>query len=251
MKMSIALFGLFFVLLQAPASAESWLDKAKAAASEAANYSDNSDGENSSSALSTGEISAGLKDALRVGVDDVVAQLGQPGGFNQDPAIHIPLPGNLETVKKWLDKAGMGASFDDLDTRLNDAAEVATPEAKQLFLNAISEMSIDDARKILNGPADSATQYFKEKMSAPLAEKMTPVVAASLSEVGAVQQYDDIMSEYKSIPFVPDAKANLTQYTVEKGMDGIFYYLAKEEAAIRQDPMKQTTALLQKVFGAK
>ncbi|CAA0081772.1 Uncharacterised protein [Halioglobus japonicus] len=249
MKMSIALLAVIFVFLQATANAESWMDKAKAAASEAVKNSSNSGGSNLSSALSTDEISAGLKDALSVGVSDVVAQLGQPGGFNQDPAIHIPLPGQLETVKKWLDKAGMGDAFDDLDTRLNDAAEVATPEAKELFLNAISEMSIDDARKIYSGPDDSATQYFREKMSGPLAKKMRPIVAASLNEVGAVQQYDEIMSEYENIPFVPDAKANLTQYTVDKGMDGIFYYLAKEEAAIRQDPMKQTTEILKKVFG--
>ena len=198
--------------------------------------------------LSTDEIGAGLKEALKVGSGNVVSQLGTADGFNKDSSIHIPLPASLDKVKSLLSKAGKSSLLDDLELKLNRAAEVATPMAKQLFWNAISAMTLEDAKGILNGPDDSATRYFKGKMTPELAKEMRPVVDESLSGVGAVKAYDDAMKEYKAIPLVPDAKANLTDHVVEKGMDGIFYYMAKEEAAIRQNPAKRTTDLLKKVF---
>jgi hypothetical protein len=201
--------------------------------------------------LTTGEIGAGLKDALRVGSENVVAQLGSIDGFNLDPAIHIPLPDQFATVKSILGRVGMTSLLDDLELKLNRAAEVATPKAKALFGQAISEMTFEDVMNIYNGPDDGATRYFQGKMTPPLAKQMQPVVEQSLAEVGAVQAYENVMGEYRSIPFVPDVKADLTTYVVNKGMDGIFYYMAKEEAAIRQNPAKRTTELLQKVFGAK
>jgi hypothetical protein len=109
-------------------------------------------------------------------------------------------------------------------------------------------MTFEDARGILNGPDDAATQYFRKTMSPDLAEAMRPVVDDSLSEVGAVQSYDRMMGKYADLPFVPDVKADLSDHVVNKGMDGIFYYMAKEEAAIRKDPVKRTTDLLKKVF---
>ncbi|CAN0602573.1 unnamed protein product, partial [Ectocarpus sp. 12 AP-2014] len=157
----------------------------------------------------------------------------------------------LKKVQSALELAGMSSMLDDLELRLNRAAEAAAPKAKALFLDAISEMSLEDAEKIYSGPDDAATRYFQEKMTGPLAKEMEPVVNQSLSEVGAIQSYDQVMGEYRSIPFVPDAKADLTDYVVDKGMDGIFYYLAQEEAAIRKDPLKRSTALLQKVFSAQ
>lgn len=203
------------------------------------------------SALSTSEIASGLKEALRVGADRVVSQVGRTDGYNKDPAIHLPLPGSLKSVQSALKAAGMSGMLDDLELKLNRAAEAAAAKARKLFVDAIAEMSIDDARKIYNGPKDAATRYFQSKMSQPLAAEMTPVVNRSLSEVGAIQSYDTVMAQYKRMPFVPDAKANLTSYVVQKAMDGIFLYLGKEEAAIRDNPAKQTTALLKKVFGAK
>jgi hypothetical protein len=201
--------------------------------------------------LTTGEIGAGLKDALLVGSENVVSQLGSLDGFNLDPAIHIPLPEQFSTVKSVLAKVGMTSLLDDLELKLNRAAEVATPKAKALFGQAISEMTFEDVMNIYNGPDDAATRYFQDKMTPPLAKEMQPVVEQSLAEVGAVQAYDNVMGEYRTIPFVPDVKADLTTYVVEKGMDGIFYYMAKEEAAIRQNPAKRTTELLQRVFGTK
>jgi hypothetical protein len=202
-----------------------------------------------SSTLSNEEITNGLKQALKVGSRSVVNQLGAPGGFNDDPAVHIPLPDSLDTVRSALDKVGMSSMLDDLDLRMNRAAEAAMPKTKRLFVNAVSEMSLDDARAILAGPDDAATRYFQGKMTPALKQEMRPVVEASLADVGAIQSFDQVMEQYQSIPFVPDVKAELSDHVVEKASDGIFHYLALEEAAIRQNPAKRTTKLMQKVFG--
>lgn len=200
------------------------------------------------SSLTTGEIAGGLRDALRVGSERVVGTLGRDDGFNKSPDVHIPLPGSLKTVQSVLGKVGMGGLADDLELRLNRAAEAAVPKAKGLFADAIAQMTIDDAQKILNGPKDSATQYFRSKMSAPLANEMKPIVNDQLANVGAIASYDKMIGQYKTVPFVPDAKANLTDYVLGKAIDGVFLYLGREEAAIRDDPAKRTTELLQKVF---
>jgi len=198
--------------------------------------------------LSTEDIIGGLKQALEKGYSAVVSQLSASDGFNSDDAVHIPLPENLSMVKSLLDKAGLKTYTDSVELKLNRAAEAATPKARTLFMDAISKMSFDDAKAILDGPEDAATQYFKEKMSPGLTKAMTPVIDRSLNDVGAVQAYDSMMGEYKSLPFVPDVKNNLTGHAVEKAMDGIFYYLAKEEKAIRENPAERTTELLKKVF---
>ncbi len=207
-----------------------------------------SSGGSQTGSLSQGEMGDGLKEALRVGTEKVVANLGQTDGFYTDKAIHIPLPGQLATVQKALKAAGYSGLVDDLELKLNRAAEQATPKAKALFVDAISAMTIEDAQKILSGPNDAATQYFRKAMGPGLATEMQPIVDATLAEAGAVQAYDNMMGQYKALPFMPDAKANLTDYVVEKGMDGIFHYVAKEEAAIRTNPAARTTDLLKKVF---
>ena len=208
-------------------------------------------GNSTQGSLSSAEIGLGLKDALHVASETVVSQLGREDGFNGDPAIHIPLPKQLATAQDWLGKVGMTGLLDDLEVKLNRAAEVATPKAKDLFFQAISEMTFEDVMNIYNGPGDAATRYFEEKMSPPLTRGMSPIVSESLSEVGAIKSYDNAMKEYKSIPFAPDVKSDLTTYVVEKGIEGIFHYIAIEEAAIRENPAKRTTELLQKVFGAE
>ncbi len=217
-----------------------WLDKLK---------SKLGGSESTTQALSSDEIGGGLKDALRVGTETVVGQLGTENGFNLDPEIHIPLPGQLEKVKDVLGKLGMDSMLSDLELKLNRAAEIATPKAKSLFLAAIDDMTLDDVMSIYNGPEDSATQYFRSKMSAPLALEMKPVVDESLADAGAVKTYGAVMDRYNSVPFAPKVDADMSDYVVQKGMDGIFHYLAKEEAAIRQNPAKRTTDLLKKVFG--
>ncbi len=203
-----------------------------------------------SGSLATGEIAAGLRDALKVGTERVVGQVSQADGYNSDPEIHIPLPDTLASVQKILRTVGLASMADDLETRLNRAAEAAAPGAKEVFWQAITRMTLDDAVAIYEGPPDSATRYFERTMTPPLADKLRPVIDASLSEVGAIASYDAMISSYKSVPFVPDVKADLTRYVVKKAMEGLFYYLAKEEAAIRRNPAKRTTDILRKVFGA-
>ena len=201
--------------------------------------------------LGTEDIGAALKDALRVGAESVVHKLGKVDGFHGDSAVHIPLPESFRPVKSVLAKLGVSSLLDNLELKLNRAAEAATPKANALFRQAIKEMTIDDVQAIYKGPTDAATKYFQRKMSPALAQEMRPLVEDSLSEVGAIKAYDNVMGQYLSMPFVPDVKADLASHVIEKGMDGIFYYLAQEEASIRQNPAKQTTDLLKRVFGKK
>jgi len=205
----------------------------------------------STSTADTTQIAAGLKEALRVGSETVVGQLGRADGFNADPAIHIPLPKSFKSVQSALKPLGKTNLLDDLELRLNRAAEQATPKAKALFLAAIEGMTLDDVMGIFNGPQDAATRYFQKKMSPQLAVEMKPIVDQALAQAGAVQAFENVMGQYRSVPFVPDVKADLSDYVVEQGMNGIFHYLAKEEAAIRQNPVKRTTELLKTVFGTK
>lgn len=196
------------------------------------------------------EIGNGLKEALRVGTQRVVGQVGATDGYNADPLIHIPLPRDLRKVHNTLEKVGLSSMTADLELKLNRAAEHAAPEAKDVFWNAITAMTLDDVRGIWQGPDDGATQYFHGKMTVPLTDRFTPIVLDSMGEVGAIRSYDRMMSKYDSIPFIPDVKADLTRYTVKKALGGLFTYVAKEEAAIRNNPAKRSTELLQRVFGA-
>lgn len=253
--LAVALVFAFVLGGQAPASAgNSLLEQGsslikslnKSGTSESSNGSDTSG--SSAGSLTNSEIISGLKEALETGAGTVVSQLGAEDGFNSDSSIHIPLPSYLSTAQTLMDKAGLGAYAEDLELKLNRAAEAATPKAKALFVNAISQMSIEDANSILNGADDAATQYFKKKTSDDLTKAFTPVVEETLEEIGAIKAYDQMMEKYKTLPLVPDVKGDLADYTVEEALDGIFYYLAKEEKAIRENPAKQTTALLKKLF---
>ena len=233
--------GLLFLFCATARADESLLDKGKS-------LLQNLTGGNATQTLPVGDIESGLREALKVGTRNVVKRVGAADGFNKDPAIHIPLPENLKSVQSALGAIGLGNMLDDVELRLNRAAEAAAPKARKLFVDAIAQMTVDDARRIYDGPDDAATRYFQGKMSPQLTQAMRPVVDSSLAEVGAIQSYDAAMGKYRGLPFVPDVKADLSDYVVGKGMDGIFHYLAVEEAQIRKDPAKRTTELLQKVF---
>lgn len=236
-------------LLAAPAAtAQSWLDRAtdtldqlRGGGGEAA--------PGAASALSDPEVARGLKEALEVAVRRTIDEVGVKGGFSADPDIRIPLPDTLERVQRALETVGMAGLADDLELRLNRAAEAAAPEAREVLGDAIREMTWDDARRILNGPDDAATQYFRRTMSDPLKERMRPIVDGQLDQVGALRLYDRVLGEYRSLPMVPDVQADLTGYTLDEALDGIFHYLGQEEARIRDDPAARTTDLLKKVFG--
>ncbi len=201
------------------------------------------------SELSETDMSGAFKQALTIGAENVISQLGVEGGFNADKAIRIPLPENLKKVAKVLKKVGLSVQVDELELKMNRAAETAVPVAKDLFVQSIKDMNFDDVKAIYQGNDDSATQYFKQKMTGSLSEKMHPIVENSLSEVGAIQSLNKVMDSYKNIPFVSSINPNLSDYVVEKSIDGVFHYLAEQEIAIRKNPLKQSTELLKKVFG--
>ena len=240
-KLIVSLF-VVLSLTVGQANAENWWDKGK-------EFLKSLDDKEQTNDPNINEINKAFKDALRIGSENVVSKLGAVDGFNADPAIHIPLPKKLKSVKKVLSKIGVRKEVKDLELKLNRAAEAATPLAKELFLQSITQMTFSDIKGIYEGPDDSATQFFKKKMSPSLSKKMKPIIESSLSKVGAIKAYDKVMGEYKKLPFVPNVKLDLTKHVIQRGMNGIFYYLAKEEAAIRKDPVRQTTDLLKKVFG--
>jgi hypothetical protein len=201
--------------------------------------------------LSSNEIGAGLKDALKVASQRVVARVGKTDGYNGDPAIRIPLPGPLEKIEGPLKAVGGTNMLADLQLKMNRAAEEAAPKALDIFVDAASKMTITDAHAILTGPSDAATQYFRRTASASLTTAFHPVVENTLSSVGAVQAFSSVQQKAETIPFGGQdvAKFNLTDFTVGKALDGLFHYMAVEEAAIRSNPAARTTDLLKKVFG--
>jgi len=198
--------------------------------------------------LTEQDIAAGLKEALSIGAERVVSQVGKRNGYLKDKAIHIALPKELQKVHKTLSKLGLGRYTKELEVKMNRAAELAAPKAKKLFISAIKDMHWKDVKTIYNGKPDAATKYFKRKMTPALKRMMKPVIDQSLAEVGLVKSYKHAMKQYHSIPFVPKVDSDLTGYVLNKGINGMFYYLAKEEAAIRKDPAKRTTELLRRVF---
>ena len=208
-------------------------------------------GDSQSGLLSNADITAGLKEALTKGSSAVVGQLGAQKGFSSDPAIRIPLPKTLLKARGYASKVGLEKSFDDLELKLNRAAELATPKAKGLFVGAIKDMSVQDAGGILKGPDDAATSYFRNKTGPSIETAMRPLVDNALAEVGAVQSFNQLLQQYNAIPLAPKVDADLSGHVVEKGSDGIFLYLAQEEKAIRTDPLKRTSELLQRVFGTQ
>ena len=201
--------------------------------------------------LSVDEITRGLKEALTTGSNAVVSQLGAAKGFSGDPAIKIPLPASLIKARNIASKVGLAGSFDDLELKLNEAAEEATPKAKALFVNAIRDMTVDDAKGILQGSDTAATEYFRGRTGSQLQAAMRPIVDQALAKVGAVSSFNQLLSKYNNIPLAPKVDADLTGHVVEEGSDGIFFYLAQEEQSIRENPLKRTSEILQRVFGSQ
>jgi len=229
------------VMSSGPAAAQDWVDELKDAAGLGDETGD----------LPESTLIDGLKEALRTGSERVVDQLGRKDGFNGDPEVRIPLPGTLRRAQSLLEEAGLGGYGEDLEIRLNRAAEKAVPEARDVFVQAIREMSVDEAREIVTGPNDAATRYFEQAMTPELRERMRPIVSDALSQVGAIEVYQRFTSQYQNLPLVPDIEANLADHTLDKALEGVFHYMAQEEAAIRNDPARRTTELLRKVFGGE
>lgn len=201
------------------------------------------------SGLSNADAAGGLKDALRVGTETVTGNLGATDGFFGDPTAHIPLPGWMKTARKVLKFTGQAGLLDEVELRMNRAAEGSMDSAKRLFGDAIQEMTFEDAKGIISGPDDSATRYFQRKMTSPLAAEMRPIVEAELGKTDAFTAYDKAAAANGAAGLAPKGKEMMIDHAVEGALKGLFHYIAEEEAAIRNNPAKRVTPLLQKVFG--
>jgi hypothetical protein len=200
--------------------------------------------------LSNAEASKGLKEALMQGASKAVKQLGETDGFYGNAEVKIPLPQPLKKAEKAMRMLGMGQQADDLVLKMNRAAEAAVPEAKTLLIESVKKMSLADAKSILTGPDDAATQYFKRTTSAALTERFLPLVQKATQDVQLAQQYNKFAELGGKFGIVKKDQVNLEQYVTQKTLDGVYLMIAKEEAAIRQDPVGQASKLLKKVFGA-
>lgn len=200
--------------------------------------------------LTNTEASGGLKEALIQGAGKAVSQLSATDGFFGNNEVKIPLPDTLKKAEKTMRMFGMGKQADELVLRMNRAAEAAVPEAKALLVDSVKKMSVADAKAILTGGDDAATQYFKKTTSVPMAEKFLPIVTKATEDVQLAQQYNKFASMGNKFGLIKKDQTNLEQYVTQKTLDGVYLMMAKEEAAIRKDPVGQASSLLKKVFGA-
>jgi len=201
--------------------------------------------------LGDDEIISGLKQALEVGTGNAVTTVSQLNGYSENPKIRIPLPEDVQKVEKILRATGFGNKLDEFELSMNRAAERAAPEAKTIFGDAIKQMSFTDARQILDGPDDAATQYFQDKTSDQLQVIFKPITHQAMSEVGVTSYYQSIDDKVKTIPFADQMSFDLDQYVTDKALNGLYLMLAEEEKKIRQDPAARVTNLLKKVFGSE
>jgi Protein of unknown function (DUF4197) len=201
--------------------------------------------------LTNGEIVDGLKQALSVGTQNAVAYVSKTNGYFNNPQIKIPLPAKFRKVEGLLRNVGFGNEVDAFELSMNRAAEKAAPQAVDIFKNAITRMSFSDARQILNGPNDAATAYFKNTTYVKLQETFKPIVQKAMAEVGVTRHFQDLNSKLSAIPFAERLRFDLDQYTTDKGLDGLFIMLAKEEKKIRQNPTARVSDLLKKVFAKR
>jgi Protein of unknown function (DUF4197) len=204
-----------------------------------------------SGSLGDVKIGQGLKEALQVGTANAVSLTGQLDGYLKNEAIKILLPERLQSLERGLRLVGYGSQVDELVIGMNRAAEKAAPGAKQIFWDAIGDMSIDDARRILDGGNTAATDYFKGKTTPRLTSAFRPVVEKSMGQVGVTRQYQDLLGRAKSIPFLDTEAFDLDHYVVGRALDGLFHVVGEQEAKIRTNPAARTTELLREVFSRR
>ena len=199
--------------------------------------------------VSSGEAASGLKETLTRGAEIAVDQLGKPNGFMGDARVRIPLPDSIRKAEKMMRTLGAGKYADELIETMNHAAELAVVEAKPILVNAVKNMSFDDARGILTGGDDAATQYFRRATSADLTAKFLPVVKQATAKVELADKYNDYAGKAAKMGLLDKKDANLDQYVTQKALDGLFLMVAEQEKAIRKDPVSTGSALLKKIFG--
>lgn len=200
------------------------------------------------STLSQTEISKGLKEALNNGISKQVSKLSAKDGFLKNEAVKIALPEELQMVDKKLRQLGMKKLADEGVQLLNRAAEDAVKEATPIFVDAVKNMTFTDAKNILLGNENAATTYLQKSTTTPLYAKFNPVIKNSFSKVGADKVWSEIIKKYNNLPFVKKVNPDLTDYTTNKAMEGVFKMIAVEEKEIRTKLPARTSSLLQKTF---
>ena len=205
----------------------------------------------SGAGLGDARVAQGLKEALRVGTENAVGLTGRVDGYFANQAIKILMPERLRSLEQGLRLIGQGERVDELVLGMNRAAERAAPAARGIFVDAIGEMSIDDARTILAGADTAATDYFKGKTTGKLTNAFQPVVERSMNEVGVARQYKDLLAQAQAIPFFRAEDYDLNRYVVGKSLDGLFHVVGEEERKIRTNPTARTTELLREVFSRR
>ena len=194
------------------------------------------------------EVVKGLKEALSIGADSSVKKLSAADGFFKNTAIKILMPPEAVKVESSLRKVGAGKLVDDVIVAMNRAAESATADVKDIFFDAIKNMTINDGMKILKGDSIEATRYLKSSTTPQLTQKIRPIVEIALKKVNATKYWSDLFNEYNRFA-VKKINPDLTGFVTEKTIDGLFFSIGEEEQKIRKDPAAQVTELLKKVFG--
>ncbi len=203
------------------------------------------------SQLAEGEIVQGLREALAKGTRTAVLQLGKTDGFWANSNYRIPLPQTLVQTDGLIRAAGFGPQIDELHLSFNRAAEKAVPVAADVFSQAVSQLTITDAREILAGQNDAATQYFRRTTGDTLAIQFKPLVANVTAKSGLVQQYEKIKAAAGPMALMMGAEADVNTYVTNRALDGLFKRVAVEEASIRENPAARSSAILKKVFGSQ
>ncbi len=197
----------------------------------------------------TFEVSSGLKEALVQGITKGANSASATDGFFGNPLIKIPFPPEVQKVENTLRDIGLGKEVDKFVLTLNRGAEEAAKQAKPIFVNAIKQLTIQDAWNLLNGEQDAATQFLERTTRSELQAKFKPVMKNALDQTNATRYYGDLVTQYNKIPFVEDVNPNLDDYATQKALDGLFTLVRQEEANIRENPTARVTQLLKKVFG--
>ena len=203
-----------------------------------------------SGVLSESDIIAGLKQALEVGTGNASTMLNKTDGYFKDPLVKILFPADAQRAADKLRQLGMGQLVDDFTLNMNRAAESAAKEAAPIFVDAIKSMTFADARNILNGPDNAATEFFKGRTTDALTAKFNPVISSALDSHNVTKYWSDITTTYNKIPLVQKVETDLVKYTTGKALSGLFLKLEGEEKNIRNNPAARVTDLLQKVFGS-
>ena len=197
--------------------------------------------------LTQSDASGGLKDALTQGAQIAVKQLGKPGGFSDNDEVRIELPGKLGKAAQTMKMMGMGEQVEELEASMNKAA---VPQAQAILVDAVKKMTVSDAKAILAGGEDSATQYLNKSSREQIRAKFLPIVKQATDKVGVAQQYNSFAGQAAALGVVDAKSANVENYVTEKALDGLFKMIAEQEASIRQNPAGAATSLAKKVFGA-